>query len=100
MPKVKRAEVARAQKEVDAVVNNQAVLDALEEAAADRAVLEQAKKNGRAFLKKKGVDVPRNVKLTFTEGGDEAIRVTVCVRACISAFGFTACASVCVSFTL
>ena len=88
MPKMKRADVARTQKEVDAVVNNQAVLDALEEAASSRAALEQAKKSGKAFVKKRGADVPRNVTLEFTEGdrgaakgGARAIRITVCVSA-------------------
>jgi hypothetical protein len=101
MPKLKKQDVQTANKELNAVLANDKVLSALEEVGDDEDALDKAKANPKAFLKKRGVEVPRNVKLEIMDGNHSMAKargITICVRACVGGNGWAVCGEVCFSW--
>jgi len=77
------------------------MLSALEEAGRDPDTLNKVRANPKAFLKRKGIEVPRNMKLELLDGNhnlSKARAITLCVRGCIGGANWGVCGEVCVSF--
>jgi hypothetical protein len=101
MSKPKKQDVQAANNEITAVLANDQVLNALEEASRDRDTLEKARSNPKAFLKRKGVEVPRNMKLELSNGNHNLSKlagITLCLKGCIGGANWGVCGEVCVSF--
>jgi hypothetical protein len=74
------------------------LIDALERAANDRALLRQAKANPRAFLRAQGINVPPRTDLEVLQRrATVSGRITICVRICRRFGPIQACADICIT---
>ena len=93
MPKANRAAVRKRLDQINTIILNPKLHEALNEAAKDRQLLRQAKANPRTFLRRQGVAVPTalQVKISGT--------IRVCVRICGRVGPVIICVEICGTIT-
>jgi hypothetical protein len=95
MAKIQTARAKRTFDELSAFTNQQSVIDALERAGKDRALLRSAKKDGRAFLKGEGLRLPPRADVTISERRIAINRIRICITVCRRVGPVIVCATVC-----
>jgi hypothetical protein len=76
-------------------VNQQAVVDALDRAGKDRAILRKAKQDAKAFLKDEGLTLPPRTEFTVSEARIAVGQIRVCLTVCQVSGGRLFCVRIC-----
>ena len=81
--------------ELSKFTNQQAVIDALERAGKNRALLRRAKQDGKAFLKAEGLTLPPRADVTISERRIAVGQIRICITVCRRVGSVVVCATVC-----
>jgi hypothetical protein len=95
MARIQTDRAKRTFDELSRFTNQQAVIDALERAGKDRALLRRAKRDGKAFLKAEGLSVPPRAEVTISERRIAVGQIRICITVCRRVGSFIVCATVC-----
>jgi hypothetical protein len=95
MAKMQTAKAKRTFEELSAFTNQQGVIDALERAGKNRALLRKAKQDPKAFLKGEGLTLPPRADVTISERRIVVGQIRICITICRQVGPVVVCATVC-----
>jgi hypothetical protein len=100
MPKLQAAKTRSVLDELSKFANQQAVVDAIERAGKDRALLRKAKKDARAYLRGEGLELPPRAELTISEQRIAVGAIRVCLTVCRASGPIIVCVRVCIRIVI
>ena len=95
MAKIQTDQAKRTFDELSKFTNQEAVIDSLERAGKDRALLRAAKRDAKAFLKEAGLRLPPRADVTISERRIAVGQIRICITVCRRVGSVVVCATVC-----